>query len=130
MVGNGGNTYAITDIKIDGKYRPVLLHRLVMNVTDKRKVDHRNRDSLCNCKHNLRVATSSQNGCNQKRQSNATTPYRGVYRAKRKDHWRSAITLDGKQYTLGTFNDIRHAAEAYDKAAKLLHGEFAALNFP
>jgi hypothetical protein len=38
--------------------------------------------------------------------------------------------FDGKQKYLGSFNEERDAAAAYDRAAKELFGDYARLNFP
>jgi hypothetical protein len=44
--------------------------------------------------------------------------------------WHSQIKENGRQVTIGYFDDEEAAARAYDAKAKELYGEFAALNFP
>ena len=44
--------------------------------------------------------------------------------------WAAMIMTDGKPKFIGHFDDEIEAARAYDAAARELHGQFAALNFP
>jgi hypothetical protein len=44
--------------------------------------------------------------------------------------WQVQIKINHKSHYIGIFKDEEEAARAYDKAARELHGEFAALNFP
>ncbi len=50
------------------------------------------------------------------------------YKAKSK--WLAQIMLHGKNHYLGRFDDEIEAAEAYDRAALSMFGEFARINFP
>jgi hypothetical protein len=59
-----------------------------------------------------------------------SSKYRGVSWFKRENKWRAKIQYDGKQHTLGRFNDEEEAARVYDRAARAQHGEKAQLNFP
>ena len=78
---------------------------------------------------NCRWATISQQNRNHRRRSDSASPYKGMYR-DRTGRWVARITSDGVVRSLGTFADPEAAARAYDAAAKVLHGEFACLNFP
>ncbi len=62
--------------------------------------------------------------------ANATTAYRGVSRVNNSATWRARIKYNKKDLDLGTFEDARDAARAYDDAAKELYGDKAILNFP
>lgn len=104
----------------------VLMHRLIMNASDKFEVDHRNRNGLDNQRVNLRLATRSQNMANRRLFSNNTSGYRGVYAAAGK--YRSTIRVKGKTRHLGYFESARLAAKAYNRAAIKAFGEFATLN--
>jgi hypothetical protein len=56
--------------------------------------------------------------------------YRGVSRnSGRGKPWKANIRYDGKQHSLGSFEDEEEAARAYDRAAKVHKGEVAQLNF-
>lgn len=104
------------------------MHRLIMGVTDpKIKTDHKDRNSF-NCqRHNLRIATNSQNGAN--RTATGKSQYLGVFAVYKSNRWRAQIKANGKFIYLGAFILEEDAAKAYDCAALKYHGEFANLNF-
>lgn len=109
------------------------LHRLLLNPPKGLDVDHKNHDGLDNRRHNLRVATRSQNQGNRRiNKAGCSSQYRGVYR-ECPGKWRAQIGGGGLTDTrvrLGTFTSEEAAARAYDKAALERWGEFATLNFP
>ena len=87
--------------------------------------DHKNRDSLDNQRHNLRVCTKQQNSQNQTRRTGGVSKYRGVTRHVSK--W--VVAIQGEY--LGLYEDEKVAAKVYDAAAKARYGEFAPEpNFP
>ena len=134
--GNNGGIYTCLDIC----GRTCRLHRIIAEVflndgkplTATQQVDHiqhadgsHTQDRLSN----LRVASSSQNGMNQRIARNNTSGYKGVSWEKKANKWRATIVSCGRTKYLGYFPTAEAAALAYDKAAKELHGEFAELNF-
>jgi hypothetical protein len=94
------------------------------------QIDHIDHNGLNNVWINLRTATQSQNNANKRRQEKCSSLYRGVCWAKRERQWVASIKKDKKNCFLGYFSDEKMAAQAYDQAAKRVHGEFANLNFP
>lgn len=89
-------------------------------------LDHINLNKLDNRIKNLRPATDGQNSYNQKIKKTNTSGYKGVHWRESEKKWRVAIKKDKKNIYLGSFSDVKEAAEAYRKAAIELHGEFAA----
>jgi hypothetical protein len=111
------------------KQKQIKLHRFLMNVTNpKILVDHENRNSLDNQKHNLRVATKSQNASNSKKSTGKSSKYKGVSFHKRRNQWHAEIVHNNKHHFLGYFREEEEAAIAYNAAAKEFFGDFAYVN--
>jgi hypothetical protein len=108
--------------------RQLRMHRVILNAPPHRVVDHIDHDGLNNVKHNIRPCTRSQNARNQRPQQGRSSRYIGVCWSKRERKWYSRIQNNGRQRSLGLFQDERAAARARDAAAIALHGEFAHLN--
>lgn len=127
MTPNGKAVYAArkTNAKI------VLLHREIMGIKDPRIiVDHKDGDTLNNCKSNLRVCDYLRNNWNKRMNKRNKSGYKGVSFSKGNNKWRSQIQVRDKFHHIGYFKDKIEAAKAYDEAATELYGEFAWLNFP
>ena len=120
--------YAITKVWNDPKRNGIRMHRLIMGVLDDPKaiIDHIDGDGCNNRKSNLRVCTQMENLWNRKPTEGTLSRYKGV--ANDKGKWGAKITKDKKTYNLGRFDTEEQAAEAYNKAAIELFGEFAQLN--
>jgi len=106
-------------------------------------VDHYNQDKLDNRRCNLRAATRSENEMNKQkrrthRKKDGTTAclskYKGVtlMTHRKKKPWRALISKRVKGKTkimhIGTFATEWEAAEAYNKRAHELFGEYAYVN--
>lgn len=97
-----------------------MLHNFLVKPPIGFVVDHIDRNGL-NCQRsNMRIVTVSQNALNRNKPNKHG--FRGI-RRQNNGRWMAQIGL-------GTFATKEEAALAYDKAAKLLHNEYAQLNFP
>jgi hypothetical protein len=112
-----------------GKGRRMFMHRLIMNPSPGKVVDHINGSRHDNRRCNLRECTQAENLRN-KRKYRGTSRFKGVSWDKRRRKWRAVIVHQGKAIALGFFADEVEAARAYDRAARDLFGSFAYLNFP
>lgn len=109
--------------------RMVLMHREIVGTEGSADTDHINGNKLDNRRCNLRVCTRSQNLINRP-SLRGSSNYKGVSWSVRDRKWLAHSYHSGKSHYIGTFDDEREAAAAYDKAAKRAFGEFARLNFP
>lgn len=126
---SNGRYYAVRSEKINGKHVIIRMHREIMNVTcSKTLVDHKDMDTLNNCEDNLRIADKSKNAMNRGKQRNNTTGFKGVFLCKKQMTYVSYIRVRKKGIYLGRFKTAIEAANAYNKAALLYHGEFANVN--
>jgi hypothetical protein len=128
---SGRYFYAVRTTHKNGVGRQVFMHREIMGLTfsDKEKiVDHINRDTLDNRRFNLRVCSTRQNSWNTRASTGGTSAYKGVSWNKQRGVWTAIITIDKKQFYLGSFNSEVEAALAYNKMASKYFGEFAYLN--
>ena len=123
-------TYAYRAVKIKGKQKNILLHRMIMGHPEGKNVDHINGNGLDCQKGNLRLATGRENNANAKGNRNATSKYKGVSWHTKYGKWRAVIS---------DYKPCRHimmsecevtCAKAYDEAARKAFGEYAMLNFP
>ncbi len=130
VYGHRGKFYAARSFRVSKrKFKPLSLHREIMNAPKRRIVDHENGDSLDNRRANLRLATKSQNVWNCRKRKNTSSRFIGVHFDKRKGHWAARMEHHGKRIWLGYFDSEIEAARARDRAAKKHYGEFARLNF-
>ena len=126
--------YAAKNGYVNGKRRQILMHRFILGLHEVTTplVDHKDRDGLNNQRENLRACTQSQNAQNRQRtRSHKSSRYHGVsWVGARVNKWIVQIQVEGAKHRLGYFPDEADAAKAYDKAALLHFGDFAATNFP
>lgn len=105
-------------------YWPIAAHRIAWALmTDEwppgdMLIDHVNGDGADNRWANLRLATPAENSRNRR----TSSEFKGVRKTK-SGRYRAHITL-------GVFDTAEEAAAAYDDAARLYHGRFAAVNLP
>jgi hypothetical protein len=117
------------------RFYTALLHQIIWylvydNWPDK-LIDHIDGDGTNNKLNNLRLATSEQNGHNQRKQSRKTSSqYKGVSFDTWSGRWQSYIQHKNKNIHIGRHDTEEEAARAYDAKARELFGEFANCNFP
>lgn len=128
----GGSWYAHRSQQLLGSsaYRNIYMHREILDAPAGIHVDHRDGDGLNNTRANLRLATPAENAHNARKHRRNKSGFRGVSWCQRAGKWQVHIACDGKRKNLGVYPDLLKAATAYDNAARVLHGEFATLNFP
>lgn len=113
-----------------------LMHRLILGAAPDDQVDHWNGNGLDNQRHNLRIASYSQQRANQGKQRNrltnrpSTSQYKGVCWDKSRSKWIASLGVRTNRRQLGRFASEEDAARAYDAAAVEEWGQFARLNFP
>jgi hypothetical protein len=89
------------------------------------QLDHINGNTLDNRIENLRPVTHAQNMLNKKLYRNNTSGRKGVSFHKATGKFQARIYRDKSCVNLGLYERVEDAAEAYRRAAKQLHGEFA-----
>lgn len=105
----------------------VRMHREVVGAGPGVIVDHINGDRLDNRKSNLRIASTFINARNRRLNSNNKSGAKGVRRSKQ-GRWVAEIKAENQTTYLGTFATVQEAADAYDAAAIVRHGEAASTN--
>ena len=110
------------------KGKTYLLHRIIFLMHygfSPDQIDHIDGNSLNNNIDNLRLCEVHENCCNRGMPSNNTSGYKGVYWSKQSQKWVAQITKRRKQYYLGLYPSAADAHAIYQKAAVILHEEFA-----
>ena len=126
--------YYVVNLCSHNKAKQHKIHRLVAeafitNLDDKPIVDHVDGVKTNNVVSNLRWATYSENGMNQKAQQTAkSSKYKGVSFVKQSNKWLACIMIDKKKNHLGYFSKETEAAQRYNEEAIKLFGEFVLIN--
>jgi hypothetical protein len=116
--------------KIDG--RIVYIHRLILSAGPGDQIDHKNQNKLDNRRSNLRFCNHSQNRSNRQAQKNNKSGFRGVTSVFLAGNLRfiARAAKNRVNYNGPARRSPEAAARDYDAIARLIHGEFASLNFP
>jgi hypothetical protein len=106
--------------------KPMFLHKWLLGVEYNREinVDHINHKSLNNTRNNLRITDIFHNTKNRSgKNSNNKSGYRNVCWIYNK--WVVQLMVDGKNTTLGKFDNLEEAGKFAEAKRKELYGEFA-----
>lgn len=117
--------------KVNGKH--VFLHKMIQaRLGFTGLCDHVNRERYDNRRENLRPATAELNCQNVSISKRNTSGFMGVHWHKSSSKWQTSIRyMENGQYTrkhLGSFETAEEAARAYDRAAKVYHGDHSTTN--
>ena len=110
-----------------GKLRQTYLHHLVCPVKKGQWRDHINGDKLDNRSCNLRPVNRKQSAQNRAKRKDSSRPYIGVFKTSTSNKKWSINCNRINIYS--RFNSALEAAEARDRLAKSIFGEYARLNF-
>lgn len=119
-----GGGYVQTGIK--GKYYKN--HRLIFLIHHGYVpdcVDHIDGNKINNRIENLRPATKSENQYNKRLLRKTSSGIKGIVWRKDTKCWRVRINVDGKNFTVGNYQDLESAKEAMQEARSRLHKQFA-----
>ena len=119
--------YAVRHDRRSKPQKAIYMHALICGFDNP---DHKDRDGLNNRRSNLRKCTRSDQAYNTKKLANNTSGFMGVSWDRQSGKWKAQIMSDSRHIALGRFLSKEEAARAYDKAARIYHGEFAHINLP
>lgn len=110
-----------------GWYPRMPMHRQIAGIcrSDKRQVDHIDRNPLNNQRSNLRICTVGQNALNRSILITNTSGFKGVSWHKKYKKWLAQIQIRNKKTVIGFYDSPEIAHVAYCVAAMELHGEFS-----
>jgi len=75
----------------------------------------------------MRICTNSQNQMNRKI-FRGKSRFKGVKASTSGKPWIVFVGIGGNKFFIGRYDTEIEAAKAYNKYAKIVHGEFASLN--
>ncbi len=119
--------------RLGGKAHTTYAHRLAYElmvgpIPDGTELDHICRNRGCVNPEHLRPCNHSENLRNTAAKTGSKSGLKGVSWHKAQGKWAARIMVHKKSISLGYFTDPTQAHEAYIKAAKEFHGEFAHLD--
>jgi hypothetical protein len=123
----GLDAYGYLTTSIGGE--TIKLHRLAWiyvhgYIPDNMEVDHVNGDRSDNRIKNLRLADDWQNAVNAATRKDNKSGAKGVSWHSRANKWQAQINIEGKRKSLGYFDDIYAASNAYKVKAEEVFGPF------
>jgi hypothetical protein len=114
-----GNNYCMSNVD------NYLLHRIIMDAEKDDVVDHIDRNTFDNRKFNLRLTNKQKNCFNSNIYKNNASGIIGVSFNNEKNKWKSYITINNKQKSLGYYDDINEATIARLVAEYQYFGSFS-----
>jgi hypothetical protein len=123
----------VTTLSLGGKTAKFTSHRIIfalmgIDVPDGQEIDHKDKNPFNNKLSNLRISTRARNVYNRTLPKGEAGLPRGVVQARGKrgfyPKFYAKIKFQGNFIRLGSFPTAEQAGEAYQKAAKELHGDF------
>lgn len=129
-IKNHKTRYALRYYRIGNKKTSLKMHRAILRIenNDGKLTDHIDGNGLNNQINNLRVCTAGENSRNRGKYKYGSSKFIGVCWSKKRKTFQSQVEKEGKVYWLGYFTKEELAAEAYNKKARELFGDFARLN--
>ncbi len=126
----GRNRFGYNQIHVCGRRYPA--HRLawlyMTGEWPQNDIDHINRNRSDNRWCNLREATRSQNNMNRGPTKANKSGFKGVSWSKCNSKWIARIKVGKKYKHLGCFTSKEDAANAYNRASEIVHGDFGYSN--
>ncbi|WP_428304640.1 hypothetical protein [Lacipirellula sp.] len=127
--------YAQRNIRRGGKWTSQLMHQFIaeligLDLSNGRTVDHENHNTLDNTRGNLRSATRTEQQRNKRKRTDNSSGLIGVTWHKASQKWNAQARVNGRNKSLGLFDDLISAGWVRDNYVKQHHGEFAVLNNP
>lgn len=90
-----------------------------------KNIDHINGNRSDNRIANLRLVNQSENTANSRKSKANTSGRKGVTWRKDINKWSAQIMVNYKHVSLGVYDDLEEAANAYKQAAQRYFGEYA-----
>ncbi len=116
-------------LRTDKNKKNISMHGQILGLSPGHIIKHINGNTLDNRKENLRLVTFRDAARSQRKESKEKNGgFIGVFR--RGQRFYAHIRVNSKTHHLGVFGDAKSAAIHRDRAAFLMHGEVAVLNFP
>lgn len=102
-----------TKVQQNGVRKQIWLHRLIMNPSNKKVVDHIDGDTLNNKSYNLRIVTSWENSTNKSSQSKNKSGFTNIYLEQ---DGKYRVRINHKSF--GRYNTIEEALHVRDSVIK------------
>jgi hypothetical protein len=110
--------YAVRHTKVNGKYRLVYLHRLLMNPQPGQEVIFRNHETLDCRRENLLVVGKEEARQHHRVRRDSKSGIKGVRFNPETNSWSAYVYRGGRGYHVGTYGSPEQASAAYQQALR------------